>query len=252
MKIKAFGAILMAMLLIGMVLVPSTMAKKDKDNTVPLENQKKVDATTPWDAQKALLVEEKLDKVLKQGLVGTSALTTDHLTYIRTDTQDASDSPYATASATYKLYKEDVTDSNYDYYIVWKKATGYNALDTGLYGDDSNLYEVRPGVTLNRANDRIIDWDPYTDTSTSTPTSVTASLSVTHGGVSASISETYNLQQDHVGAHSSNTGQYGYFKAHWNGNYEGSQGIIGGTEIRVPKGAGYNYVISLLVDGGQY
>ncbi|MCX9024983.1 MAG: hypothetical protein OIN85_02670 [Candidatus Methanoperedens sp.] len=252
MNVKRFGAILIAMLLIGTVLVPSTMAKKDKDNTVPSENQKIVDPTTPWDAQKALLVEEKVDKVLKQGLVGTSAFTTDHLTYIRTDTLDTSDSPYATASATYKLYKEDVTDASYDYYVVWMKSTGYNALDTGPFGDDSNLYEVRPGVTLNRANDRIIDWDPSTDTSTGTPITVTTSLSVSHGGVSAGISETYNLQQDHVGAQSSNTGQYGYFKAHWNGNYEGSQGVIGGTEIRVPKGASYGYAISLLVDGGQY
>lgn len=252
MKIKAFGAILIAMLLIGMVLVPSTMAKKDKDNTIPVENQKNIDPTTPWDAQKALLVEEKIDKVLKQGLVGVSEPTTSNLIYIRTDTLDASDSPYATASGTYKLYKEDLNDPNYDYYIVWKKATGFNALDTGPFGDDSNLYEVRPGVTLNRANDRVTDWDPYTDTSTSTPTTVTTSLSVEHAGVTASISESYNLQQDHVGPQSLYTGQYGYFKAHWNGNYEGSQGVIGGTEIRVPKGAGYGYAINLFVDGGQY
>lgn len=94
--------------------------------------------------------------------------------------------------------------------------------------------------------------DSYTDESTGTPKTVTASLSVTHGGVTASISETYNLQQDHIGPQSSNTGQYGYFKSHWNGNYEGAQGVISGAEIRVPKGAGYGYVINLFVDGGQF
>ena len=246
------SVLLVAMLLLSMAFVPAVSAKKDADNTIPIEDKKFVNETTPWDAQEARLVEEKIDNVLKLGLVGASALTTSNLEYIRTDTHSVSDLPYATASATYKLYKEEVSDPDYDYYIVWKKATGFNAKDTGPLGDDSNLYEVRPGVVLNRYSDRITDWDPYTDTSTSTPTTITASLSVTHGGVTAGISETYNLQQDHIGAQSLSTGQYGYFYAHWNGNYEGSQGVISGTEIRVPKGDGYSYYYDLIVDGGQY
>ncbi|HZK61593.1 MAG TPA: hypothetical protein VFC41_05910, partial [Anaerovoracaceae bacterium] len=169
-KRMRIGALLAVMLIVSMALVPAVSAKKDADNTIPVEVKKVVNETTPWDAQEALLVEEKIDKVLKQGLVGASALTTNNLLYIRTDTTSVSDLPYATASATYKLYKEDVSDPNYDYYIVWAKATGYNAKDTGPFGDDSNLYEVRPGVSLNGYNDRITDWDPYTDTSTSTPT----------------------------------------------------------------------------------
>lgn len=147
---SGIGMFLAAMLLLSMVFVPAVSAKKDADNTIPIEDKKIVNETTPWDAQEARLVEEKIDNVLKLGLVGASAPTTNNLEYIRTDTHSASDPPYATASATYKLYKEEVSDPDYDYYIVWKKATGFNAKDTGPLGDDSNLHEVRPGVVLNR------------------------------------------------------------------------------------------------------
>ncbi|WP_157199945.1 hypothetical protein [Methanogenium cariaci] len=50
-----------------------------------------------------------------------------------------------------------------------------------------------------------------------------------------------------------NTNAYGYFKPpHWNGNYQGSQGLIGGAEFRVPKGSGYSYDLSLRVTGAGY
>ncbi|MDD4126575.1 MAG: hypothetical protein PHV39_02670 [Methanomicrobium sp.] len=153
------------------------------------------------------------------------------------------------ASGTYKLYKVSEQDSNYDYYFIWMKATGLNN-DDGLIL--SYLREVKPGITLNNYNGRITDWEPVSDTLTSSPVTITASLEVSHGGITAGVSEQFDLQQGHVGPDELNVDTYGYFKPHWNGNYQGSQGLIGGAELRVPANSGYNYDLSLGVTGAGY
>jgi hypothetical protein len=213
------------------------------------EVKQSINSSTQWNEKRAKIVEAEIDKVLKGSDASNMGFAVENMTYIRSDTLDASDSPYATASATYKLYKEDVIDDNYDYYVVWMKGTGLNAKDTNSFGDDSNLYEVRVGTDLNRSGDKITDWDPWTDV-TANEQYITVSITASRGGVGASISEDFLVHQDHIGPAALDTSAT--FKAHWNGNYEGSQGIIGGTEIRVPKGASYSYVINLFVDGGQH
>ena len=214
------------------------------------EIHKLINPSIKWDSKKAAQVETEMDKILKGDReVTTMSFNVQNMTYIRTDTLNASDLPYATASGTFKLYRENVPDNNYDYYVVWMKGTGINAVNTGPFGDNSNLYEVRVSTYLNRANDRITDWEPYSDI-TMNENYVTVSLGVSHGGVNASISEDILLHRDHIGPAAIYTTSY--FKAHWNGNYEGSQGVVAGLEMRVPKGTGYKYTIGLLVDGGQY
>ena len=241
---KKFKSIIMVCLVLTLMLTMMVSAGAPITN----EKEKSIDPSVKWDDKKAAQVEAEIDKVIKGENVSTATFNVSNMTYVRSDTLDASDLPYATASSSYKLYKEDVTDASYDYYVVWMKGTGINKPDTYLF-DDSNLYEVRVGTTLNRTQDLITDWEPYADV-TMNEQYANISLGVSHGGVNASISEDVLLHRDHIGPQSIYTTSY--FKAHWNGNYEGSQGVIGGPEMRVPKGTAYNYTISLFVDGGQF
>lgn len=209
---------------------------------------KSINPSVKWDAEEAAEAEAEIDKIISGGDVSIATFDVTNMSYVRSDTLNASDLPYATASGSYKLYKEDVIDASYDYYVVWMKGTGINQPDTYLF-DDSNLHEVRVGTAISRTGDLITDWEPYTDV-TMNEDYVNISLGVSHGGVNASISEDVLVHRDHIGPQSIYT--YGYYKAHWSGNYEGSQGVVGGPEIRVPKGTGYSYTISLYVDGDQY
>lgn len=220
--------------------VEENKANKEKQR-VAIEVSKRVHTNSPVEKGS-----KKIDDLISSE-VSVTTLTTENLQYIRTDTLSA-ETKYATAYASFKLYKVLVDDPNYDYYIVWMKGTGISKKDV-MFGDDGNVYEVRVGIQLNRDTDTITDWEPVSDVSTGTPTTITASLQVEHNGVSAGISETYTLYPGHIGPHSLTSST---FKAHWNGNYEGSVGVIAGVEFRVPKGAGWDYTYTLYLDSGQF
>ncbi|WP_292519180.1 hypothetical protein [Methanoculleus sp.] len=249
-------SLLVIMLVASAVLVASASAEVDvtneqmtiveKEQTVHLS----VNEATPWNSKAAATIEEQIDNILANAMVLTrNGLSTYNVQYVRVDTLQTPGDEYSSASGSYRLYKVNEQDPNYDYYILWMKATGLNNED-GLI--PSYLREVKPGVSLSRYSDVITDWEPITDTATSSGVTITASLDVSHGGVTAGISETFDLQQGHVGPDELSTSGGGYFKPHWNGNYQGSQGLIGGAEFRVPQGTGYDYDLSLSVTGAGY
>ncbi|WP_456474152.1 hypothetical protein [Candidatus Pyrohabitans sp.] len=232
---------LLAVLMLGSVLAASSdnaneIAKDKVKNKDISEGQitKRVHSNSPIDK-----------KAEEEAEVTASSLSTENLQYIRTDTLEVH-LDKADAYAYFKLYKEDVPDNDYDYYIVWMQATGYNKQDVCLFGtDDSNLYEVKTGVNLNTGV--VTDWEPISDINTNDPKQVTVSLQVQHNGVSAGISETFTLNKDHVGPVYGDSDE---FWAHWDGNYEGSQGERSGLEFRVPKGAGWDYEYTLYLSAG--
>jgi hypothetical protein len=249
---KKTGILLVMILVAGAILaMPVSAAEAQTGITETKQSvHLSVNEFTPWNSEGAKTIEDKINSILAQPLdVRLVEPTTYNLNYIRTDTLQTDGDKYSSASGTYKLYKVDLPDSNYDYYILWMKATGMNN-DDGLIS--SYLREVKPGITLNRYSDGITDWEPFSDTATSSTVSVTVDLGVTHGVGTAGISETFDIQKGHVGPDELNTGHYGYFKPHWDGNYQGSQGIIGGAEFRVPKGSSYSYDLSLSVTGAGY
>jgi hypothetical protein len=180
-----FGAVALALLLlIGGIFAASAVAqpeekvkkdKKDKTDGVS-DASKRVHSKTPVD-KNAKSTEDIIDSE-----IGATALTTENVEWIRTDTL-STETSYATAYGSYQLYEELVDDPDYDYYILWLKGTGINKVDVCPLGDDGNLYEVRVGINLNRGSDTITDWEPVGDTSTGSPITITASLQVTHGGV---------------------------------------------------------------------
>ncbi len=251
-SLKKAGILLVIMLVAGAVLAMPVSAAEAQTGITETQQSVSlsVDESTLWDSKEAATIESEISRILTQPLnLRLSYPTTYNLQYIRTDTLQTPSDEYSSASGSYKLYKVSLTDPNYDYYILWMKATGLNNND-GLI--PSYLREVKPGITLKRYNDRINDWEPFSDTTTSSPVTITINLEVSHGGGTAGVSEQFDLQQGHVGPDELNTNAYGYFKPHWNGNYQGSQGLIGGAEFRVPKGSGYSYDLSLRVTGAGY
>ncbi|ADN35030.1 hypothetical protein Mpet_0252 [Methanolacinia petrolearia DSM 11571] len=211
---------------------------------------KTINESTPWDAKEAAKIEDQIDNILMNTmLIKSYGLSTYNVQRVRTDTLDVPDDGYSSADGSYKLYKVNEQDSSYDYYILWMKATGMNN-DDGLI--PSYLREVKPGISLTNSNERITDWEPISDTYTSSLVKITVSLGVDHGGITAGVSQEFDLQSGHVGPDELSTSSGGYFRPHWSGNYQGSQGLIGGAEFRVPQGGGYHYDITLDVTGAGY
>jgi len=246
-------SLLLVIALAGAVFVPAVSAVENEQLIIKEKTQKisqSIDASTPWNSKASATIEDKIDSVLMNTmLIKSYGISTLNVQPIRTDTLDVPDDGKSSAAGSYKLYQVNEQDSNYDYYILWMKATGMNN-DEGLI--PSYLREVKPGISLTSSNERITDWEPITDTSTSSPVTITASLEVTHGPATASVSQMFDLQSGHVGPDDLYTSSYGYFRPHWNGNYQGSQGLIGGAEFRVPQGGGYHYDITLDVTGAGY
>jgi hypothetical protein len=248
MKPIKYGIILLALLLAAMAIVPFAGAT---GNTLSPGNMVTVighaDSSTPWNATEAKSVEAGINKILKPNTVLKSGFSPQILNTncvaVRTDTLPVSYAPYATASGTFTLYKENVNDPTYDYFILWMKATGVASTGT------AKLKEVRPGIILDSSLESITDWDPYTDTSVGSPTTMTANIGVSHNGISAGLSESYLVYQGLIGVQSMSVAPAGYYYAHWKGTYQGgSQGIISGVEFRTPKGSGYSYHYSLSLD----
>jgi hypothetical protein len=165
---------------------------------------------------------------------------------LRSDILKTSTNSNISGSAIFTLYEEKIDDPWYDYYLVWMKAEGSSHLDTS--GNTSRITELSSGIILERDTDRITDWSPYTDTSgPSVPHEETIKL-----GKCMSISEDYTLQQGRTGVGSLSTGadnSTANFTIRWQGNLNGTQAIVGGAEIQVPKNAGYNYTVVIGVNG---
>jgi hypothetical protein len=168
---------------------------------------------------------------------------------IRTDSLTSSTDSNITASALYTLYKEEFNatyDLTHDYYIVWMNAAGSSL--SGNPKDKSRITGLRAGIILQRDTDRITDWSPYTDTSeTAGPHEETVRM-----GRCGILSETYTLQQGRTGVLSLSPGTPGDaadFIIRWKGDLTGTQVVVGGAEIQVPKNAGYNYTVVLGVNG---
>lgn len=249
-------SLLVLMFVASAVLVVSASAEVDAGNEqVEIKEKEQmvrlsVNESTPWNSKTAATIEEQIDNVLANAMVSAQDGPSIHnIRFVRVDTLQTPGDEYSSASGSYKLYQVDERDPNYDYYILWMKATGLNNDDGWI---ESYLREVKPGFSLNNYNDRITDWEPITDTATSSEVTITASLEVSHGDISAGISETFDLQAGHVGPDELSTSGGGYFSPHWKGNYQGSQGLIGGAEFRVPQDAGYDYDLSLEVLGAGY
>jgi hypothetical protein len=168
---------------------------------------------------------------------------------LRTDSLVTSTDSNITASAQYTLYKEEFNstyDSSHDYYLVWMKAAGSSML--GIPENNSRITELRAGIILEQVSDRITDWSPYTDTSgPAVPHEETVRM-----GRCGILSETYTLEQGSTGVISLSPGSSNTtadFIIRWGGELNGTQVIVGGTEIQVPKNAGYNYTVVLGVNG---
>ena len=66
------------------------------------------------------------------------------------------------------------------------------------------------------------------------------------------ISEDYTLQQGRTGVGSIYPGTANTpanFTIRWQGNLNGTQAIVGGAEIQVPKNVGDNYTVVIGVNG---
>jgi hypothetical protein len=251
MRTLKIGVMLLALLLAAMAMVP--MVSADEGNTLSASNVVTVtghaDSSTPWNATDAKITESNINKILKpstllkNGFSPQAISNTNCGRALRTDPIQVTYAPYATGSGTFTLYKENVNDPTYDYFILWMKATGAASTST------SKLKEVRPGIILDSTLEGVTDWDPYTDTSVGSPRTITANIGVSHNGISAGLSESYLVSQGLIGVQSMSVSPGGYYYAHWKGTYQGgSQGIISGVEFRTPKGSGYSYHYSLSLD----
>jgi len=114
--------ILLAMMLVmsgAMPVLGAPVEEKPKGEKqrIVVEVSKRVHTNSPVEKGS-----KKIDDLISNA-VSTTALTTENVQYIRTDTLSA-ETAYATAYASFKLYKVLVDDPNYDYYIVWTTSYG--------------------------------------------------------------------------------------------------------------------------------
>lgn len=204
-----------------------------------------IDPTVPWSGENASLVERDIGRLVKPETIRPGIAACNLSGPIRTDTLVAATEPNLTASAVFTLYKEESADPKYDiydYYLVWIQAAASSR--SGRPGNQSLITQLRSGILLENTRDRITDWSPYTDTTRpAIPHEETLEL-----GACRVISEDYTLVQGRTGVGSLSTGTNtspAYFIIRWQGDLNGTQAMVGGAEIQVPKNASYNYTAVL-------
>jgi len=209
-----------------------------------------IDPSVPGSTGNTTRIGNEMGILLKNETLGTGIASSCTIYGpIRTDSMETVTDANITAFAQYTLYKEEFNstyDSSHDYYLVWMKAAGSSVL--GIPENKSRITELRAGIILERVSDRITDWSPYTDTSgPAVPHEETVRM-----GRCGILSETYTLEQGRTGVISLSPGSSNTtadFIIRWEGELNGTQVIVGGTEIQVPKNVGYNYTVILGVNG---
>ncbi|MFA5332235.1 MAG: hypothetical protein WC342_07640 [Methanoregula sp.] len=208
-----------------------------------------INPTVPWDTDNTSSIGHEIDLLVKPETILSGIAACNLSGPIRTDTLVATTESNLTASAVFTLYKEESADPAYiayDYYLVWIKAVGSS--NPAIPGNNSEITQLRSGIMLENTSDRITDWSPYTDTSgPAVPHEETVEL-----GMCRIISEDYTLVQGRTGVGSIYPGTdntTGNFTIRWQGHLNGTQAMVGGAEIRVPKNASYNYTLVLDVLG---
>ncbi|MDD4484356.1 MAG: hypothetical protein PHD55_08320 [Methanoregula sp.] len=247
MKLSDYAGIIIVtgLALLLLLVVPNGVVGQLPDES-SAQAQAHIDPTIPWITKNASRIGDDTDTLLKNETFMPGIASCNMSGPIRIDSLNTSTDSNVTASALYTLYKEEFNDPDYDYFIVWMKGAGSSR--SGTDANESRIRELRSGIILERDTDRITDWSPYTDTS---------GPAVSHEetvklGKCMSISEDYTLQQGRTGVGSIYPGTANTpanFTIRWQGNLNGTQAIVGGAEIQVPKNAGYNYTVVIGVNG---
>jgi len=186
-------------------------------------------------------LQSNISPALNGGIVTPMALTTTNATFLQTVGTGFTETSQASAASNIKMYKEDVNDPNYSYYIFWHSGTATSKTNTAGV-DNGNIRYL--GLRTIFAGDifdfLITGWAPITDTTVNTPQTINVELGYSKGGVSGKISSSFVLSRDVFGPEAINPSSKAGVR--WSGNYEGSQGIEGGVEFRAPASVGWVFV----------